>query len=126
VPSIKFLILVTVTVCASLVACGAPEALTTSSPTFVYSVEIEERNGDHYAIASGHHPDACSTTGDIEQEVSGNTITVTIYTERPADAICAQVLTPFEEEIKLDTRRLDPGQYTVDVNGTVATFTLNS
>lgn len=120
--SIKLLFLITS--CTLLVACGAPEALTTTSPTFVDSVEIEERNGDYYTIVSGHHPDACSTTGDIEQEVSGNAFTITIYTERPADAICAQILTPFEEEIKLDTRGLDPGQYNLDVNGSVTTFTL--
>ena len=112
--------------CIVLAACGRPETLTTSSPTFVDSVEVEERNGDYYAIVRGNHPDACSTTGDIEQEVTGDAIIITIYTDRPADEICAQILTPFEEEIELDTRRLDPGQYTLDVNGTVTPFTIQS
>jgi hypothetical protein len=113
--------------CTILVACATPEeAQTTSSPTFVDSVVVEERNGDYYAIVSGNHPDACSTTGDIEQEVSGHTITITIYTDRPTDAICAQILTPFEEEILLDTGGLDPGSYDIDVNGTVASFTIQS
>lgn len=109
-----------------LSACGSPEPLTTSSPTFVDSVEVEERSGSYYAVVRGNHPDACSTTGDIEQEVGDETITITIYTDRPADEICAQILTPFEEEIELDTRRLEQGQYTLDVNGTVTTFTIQS
>jgi hypothetical protein len=110
-----------------LAACATrEEAQTTSAPTFVDSVEVEERDGDYYATVRGNHPDACSTTGDIEQEVSGRTITVTIYTDRPTDEICAQILTPFEEEILLDTGGLEPGQYTLDVNGTVTTFTIRS
>ena len=123
--NISYLPLLLIATGTILAACARrEEAQTTSSPTFVDSVEVEERDGDYYAIASGNHPDACSTTGDIEQEVRGRTITVTIYTDRPTDEICAQILTPFEEEILLDTGGLDPGQYTLDVNGTVTTFTI--
>jgi hypothetical protein len=107
-----------------LTACAIPEAQKTTTPTFVDSVELEERNGDYYAIVGGNYPDACSTTGDIDQEVRGRTMTITIYADRPADEICAQILAPFEEEILLDTAGLAPGQYTLDVNGTVTSFTI--
>lgn len=107
-------------------ACGALGGRTDRGrQPFVDSVEIEETAGGQYvAVVQGNYPDLCSTTGAIDQEVQGRTIVVTIYSDMPEDAFCAQVLTPFEERITLDVEGLSPGQYTVSVNGTVTTLTL--
>jgi hypothetical protein len=40
------------------------------------------------------------------------------------DVICAAVLTPFTEEILLDTAGLEPGEYTLVVNDGMATTTI--
>ena len=120
----------------SLVAClGGTEEPTptgepseaTGNPTYIDTVEVVERGGDYYAFVKGSYPDACSKTGDIVQEVEGNTIYLTIYSTRPEDMMCAQTLTPFTEEILLDTEGLEPGEYTVIVNENQAstTFTLS-
>ncbi len=115
----------------SLVACMGdkePEqSEPTGNPTYMDTVEVEERGGEYYAIVAGHYPDACSTTSDIVQEVEGNTLHLTIYSTRPEDMMCAQVLTPFTEEILLDTEGLEPGEYTVIVNedNAMTTFTLS-
>jgi inhibitor of cysteine peptidase len=69
--------------------------------------------------------DGCTTMGAITQERDGNTFTVVIPTERPADAICTQQLVGFEETIPLDVHGLPAGTYTVDVNGVTETFTLD-
>jgi len=76
-------------------------------------------------LAKGTLADACTTVHEITEEREGDTFTVTITTIRPADMMCAQVLTAFEESIPLDVHGLEAGTYTVDVNGETATFTLD-
>jgi hypothetical protein len=89
-------------------------------------VVVEERDGEYYAVITGHTPDACSTIDGVEQSVDGNTISLTVTASRPGDLMCAQMLTPFTEEVLLETEGLEPGEYTVDVNGERSTtFTLS-
>ena len=75
-------------------------------------------------IVKGQMPDACTHTGDITQKRVENTFHIVVPAERPADTICAQVLTPYEQTVRLDARDLPKGTYTVDVNGVTATFEL--
>ncbi|MGD2050022.1 MAG: multiheme c-type cytochrome [Chloroflexota bacterium] len=98
-----------------------------SSQALSDSVVVEEREGGFVAIVEGNLPDSCSTIDSIEQTVDGNTIEITISAVRPPDVLCAQVLTPFSEEVILETEGLEPGEYTVDVNGGQAstTFTIS-
>lgn len=92
----------------------------------VESVDIVETGqpAEFYAVVDGFYPDNCSTTGDIVQRTQGRTIHVTLYTSSSGDASCEPVLTPFTERIRLDVSDLSPGQYTVDVNGSVTTLTI--
>ena len=110
-----------------LVACGSKADEPTGNPTYIDTIEVEERGGEYYAQVAGHYPDACSETSDIVQTVEGNTIHLTIYSTRPEGMVCAQMLTPFTEEILLDTEGLDPGEYTIIVNedNTMTTFILS-
>jgi inhibitor of cysteine peptidase len=77
-------------------------------------------------VARGTLRDACTEIDEVRQgfDAGGNTFTVQITTVRDPDAICAQVLTPFEERMSLDVYGLPAGTYTVDVNGVTRTFTL--
>jgi len=75
-------------------------------------------------IARGNLPDACTRIDDITVNREGNTFMVTITTLRPAGAVCAQVVTPFEEVVALDVVGLEAGTYTVNVNGITGTFQL--
>jgi hypothetical protein len=127
---LKWMVVLLLALSLSLVAClGGKEEptptveLSTGNPTYVEAVEVEERDGDYYAIVEGSYPDACSTTGEIVQEVEGDTLYLTVYSTKPEDMMCAQTLTPFTEEILLDTEGLEPGEYTVIVNEDQATTT---
>ena len=51
---------------------------------------------------------------------------VKLLTVRPSGKDCAQVTTPFEQTIPLNTADLPAGEYTVKVNGVSAVFTLPS
>mgnify|MGYP001827976915 FL=1 len=94
--------------------------------TWGSSILVEERDGQSVAIIQGDYPDSCSTVCGNEQTVSGNEININLYSSRPEDMVCAEVLTPFEEEILLDTSGLEPGEYTITLNEDHAqtTFTL--
>jgi hypothetical protein len=73
---------------------------------------------------SGYLTDGCTRLGDIGQSVTGRRIEVTVYTERPRDAMCTQAIVPFTETVMLDTRNLAPGAYTLAVNGWEQELTL--
>lgn len=70
--------------------------------------------------------DACTTAGPIEQGRDGNTFLITVGATRPADAMCAQVITPFEQSIALDVAGLKAGTYAVEANGVTETFQLTA
>jgi hypothetical protein len=111
-----------------LVACGNSEEESAvpegcEGVTWGSAVEVEERDGEYYAIVQGDFPDSCSTICGIEQEVEGDTININLYSERPENLVCSSMLTPFVEEVLLDTEGLEPGEYTVTVNDDHATTT---
>jgi heat shock protein HslJ len=89
-------------------------------------VAVEMVDGEYVATLNGHFPDSCSTLGDIETTVEGDTINVTVYAERPPDMVCAGALVPFETTFTLDVGELEPGEYTVVVNEfATTTLTVN-
>jgi DNA-directed RNA polymerase subunit M/transcription elongation factor TFIIS len=103
-----------------------PEPLPISSVVFVENVVVQERDGAYYAAITGTLPDSCSAVDAVEQSVEGNTISLTVSASRPGNILCDQAITPFLEEIQLDTEDLEPGEYTVDVNGEPSTtFTIS-
>jgi uncharacterized protein YraI len=77
------------------------------------------------AIARGQLPDAgCTTISGVSQKRSGNTFTVTLMTEFDPKALCALMLTPFEQVIPLEVGSLLPGTYMVRVNNVETSFQL--
>ncbi len=74
--------------------------------------------------AFGSLPDSCTTIQESTQLRDGQVFSVSIFTERPGEAACAQVLQPFEETIPLDVAGLKAGNYSVHVNGVFGGFTL--
>ena len=114
-----------------LAACG-PGAGETSLPegcdgvTWGSGIQVEERPDGYVLLIQGDFPDSCSTVCGHVQTVEGSTINIDLFSSRPEDEVCAQMLTPFRVEVALDTEGLDPGEYTVTLNETHAetTFTM--
>lgn len=88
------------------------------------------------ALMRGNYPDSCTTLGTYTQRWEDDNFFVQIMGKRPEDALCAQVLTPFEETIMLSPVRgmggqafpgapSSPGAYTIDLNGHQDTLTLH-
>jgi len=63
----------------------------------------------------GEHPDGCQLPVVVNQSRNGNTITVEIYREVPADMMCPMMLNPYEATVKLDGT-FATGGYTITVN----------
>jgi hypothetical protein len=90
-----------------------PESL---NPTYVQTVVVEKREGEVFAAVEGWLPDACSSLAGSEQRVEKDVIYLTIYSSRPKDQDCAQVLVDFSAEIRLEVNDLEPGTYRLVVN----------
>ena len=115
----------------ALAACGCsagevslPEGC--DGATWGSSIEVEERSEGYVLLVEGDYPDACSEICGSVQTVEGNEINIDLFSTRPKGVVCAQMLTPFDAEVVLDTEGLDPGTYTVSLNEdhAEATFTL--
>ncbi len=130
----QFLIVVLLSLSLILVACGGEvpgriqEAKVTASSSepegslaMVDSVSIEESNAHKYAVVNGNYPNACTKISNVEQDVEGNSFNITLYTEAPADLMCAQMISPFTVNILLEVGGTAPGDYTVNVNDSVST-----
>ena len=76
------------------------------------------------AIAKGELPDGCTQLNKVEQKRDENVFEIRITTKRLAALSCTQVLVPFEKVVPLDLKGLPSGDYTVDINGVLASFTL--
>ncbi len=64
---------------------------------------------------SGHQPDGCDVPVQVEQEVDGNNVTISIYRELPVDVMCPAVLMFYEETIRVDGS-FEGGTVTIQVN----------
>ena len=109
---------------AATATSGAVEGLAT-----VEGVDIqilESMPVQVQAVIKGYLPDPCTRISSVGQSRDGNTFKITISTARPADAVCAEVITPFEHTVSLDVTGLKAGTYTVTVHGISATFELTA
>jgi len=77
-------------------------------------------------VVYGELTDSCTEIGNIRTKREPTTFIITVSTTRPADAVCAQVIIPFEKVIPLDVVGLKAGVYTVRVNGVTDTFELQA
>ncbi|MEW6566737.1 MAG: hypothetical protein AB1449_00935 [Chloroflexota bacterium] len=71
----------------------------------------------------GYFPDSCSTIAEVTRERSGSAVSVGITITRPAGLVCAPVLTPHTEVVRRGTFD-QAGNFTLDVNGVILTFTV--
>jgi inhibitor of cysteine peptidase len=106
---------------------ATPEVTLVGTTVFVQSVEVQGLDSDPLevtALVRGQLPDACSFIEGYELEFKEQTFKITMTGVRRPDARCAQMLTPFEQEVPLDVSGLPTGEYTVDVNGMTTQFDL--
>ncbi len=72
----------------------------------------------------GELSDACTQLAGVDVQRDGRTFQIQVRTTRDPQAICAQVLAPFETSVDLETRELAAGTYTVTAGDLSEQFTL--
>ena len=125
-PISKLNMIIAIIVFTMLVACtsssgtqaipGSESPEKNGNPAMVDSVTIEQRDKHFYAVINGFYPDACTYVSSVDQVVKDNTINIRLLTDRPAEVMCATMLTPFTVDILLTIGGLMPQEYTVVVN----------
>ena len=122
-------LMILATACAPITSTPSPivtEVPTQTSTAVVKSIDIlllESFPLQVNAVIRGDLPDAgCTTIASVDQVREGNTFKLTLITTTDPLAVCAQVLTPFEEVVSLDVHGLPAGIYTVEAGGIQTTF----
>ncbi|MGI5828248.1 MAG: hypothetical protein ACOX6V_04500 [Patescibacteria group bacterium] len=85
-------------------------------------VKVEKNQGRAEVIVAGMLPDACTEINEVTTDREGTTFTIILEATRPPDSMCAQVLTPFEEQVNINISDVAEGMYSVDVNGMTTMF----
>jgi len=115
-------------VTAALSACGStpatptPDPMLTIRPIHVDSVDVS-LEGAPAAHVHGVIGDGCTALSSTQTTRSGPEITITIYAQRPTDAICTQIARIYDETLRLPGP-YPPGDYVVRVNGVERAFTI--
>ena len=129
---IVVLLAILATACAPITATPSPivtEVPTAVSAATVNSLDIlllESFPLQVNAVIRGDLPDAgCTKIASVDQMREGNTFRLTLVTTTDPLALCAQVLTPFEQVVSLDVNGLPAGTYTVEAGGVQQTFTFD-
>lgn len=102
----------------------APPVIGEAHVESVEVVLLESSPVQAQAIVRGSLPDACTELGEITPVYEAGVFQITLKTTRPAEAVCAQVLAPFETSVTLPVDGLPAAPYTVSANGVRARFAL--
>jgi putative hemolysin len=112
-----------------LAACGVPTQADQPGRAQIDAVTVQILESfpvQVEVLVRGNLPDDCTEVGRVDQrfDPDENIFWIEIATVRTTEDVCAQALVPFEKTVALDVYGLPAGTYTVDVNGTRETFTL--
>jgi hypothetical protein len=77
-----------------------------------------------FVYIKGGLADSCTTFHELSTERSGNTIDITVTTQRPRDKQCAQVYGFFEQNVGLGSDFVSGETYTVNVNDQTTSFVM--
>ncbi len=121
--SIIALVLAAMIVAAVGCQWGQPELEIKQAPIHEVQVNIAESYPEQiFVYIKGGLADSCTTFHDLKTERIENTINIEVTTERPRDAVCAQVYGYFEKNVNLGSDFIRGETYIVDVNGVIKTF----
>ena len=77
-----------------------------------------------FVYIKGGLTDSCTTFHELTTERSGNTINIEVTTQRPKDAVCAQVYSFFKQNVNLGTDFISGKTYTINVNDSTTSFVM--
>jgi len=102
----------------TMVLAASPSEEMTVGPIRVTSVDVQVSDlqaGQVYAHVRGVIGDSCTEALPVQQTREGNTVTLTLNRQRPAQAICSKIAKVLDENIRL-LGEFPPGEYILSVN----------
>lgn len=119
------LLIITVLALSITVIGGCSSVIIKQAPIHEVSISIAESYPPQvFVYIKGGLADSCTSFHELSIERSGNTITISVTTERNKDKSCAQVYGFFERNINLDSDFISGEVYTVKVNDETVDFTM--
>lgn len=97
-------------------------------PAIISKVEIriaESYPPQVFIDIRGLLTDSCTTLNGVDTKRQGNVIDITVTTQRPKDAVCAQVVSYFSTTVPLGSDFAADQTYTLRVNGQAQQFNLS-
>ncbi|WP_298821573.1 hypothetical protein [Chloroflexus sp.] len=124
----RFFLLAIAALMLWLTACAAAAPTPTSRPGVVTVERVDllvmESNPPRVqAHIVGYLGDGCTTFAGINQQRSGNTITITVSAIHSGAEVCTAIAPLLDQRVMLDGT-FAPGQYTVIINGTEYQLTI--
>jgi hypothetical protein len=77
-----------------------------------------------FVYIKGGLSDSCTTFHELKTERSGNNIDIAVTTQRPKDAVCAQVYGFFEKNVNLGSDFTSGETYNINVNDKTTSFVM--
>jgi len=96
-------------------------------PAPIHEVQIniaESYPPQVFIFIKGGLADGCTTFHELTTERTGNTINIKVTTQRPKEAICAQVYGFFEKNVALGSDFTSGETYIVNVNDVTKNFVM--
>jgi inhibitor of cysteine peptidase len=112
---------------ATAVACqpGGQQLEIRLAPIHEVRVAIAESFPPQVIVyIQGGLSDGCTTFHELKTERSGNTVNITVTTQRPKGAVCTQVYGYFEQNVNLGSDFVSGQTYTVNVNDKITSFVM--
>lgn len=112
----------------SFTACPAPSPTPTEAeirPAPIHEIQVMFRESYPVQVSvyiKGGLADSCTAFHDLKTTRNNRAITIEVTTERPKDAICAQVYSYFEKNVNIGSDFVSGETYTVNVNDKTTTF----
>lgn len=98
--------------------------ITSERIAYVKDVDILLEDSRVKVVAMGVFRDSCTGIDQVKRLNYGKKFLLAVHQSKLNGTDCEQVTTPFEKVIELDTDGLEPGTYTVIVNGVSRKFEL--
>lgn len=107
-----------VAICLFLYACADEDP--SNLVPYITDLTIFEEEGQFVLDIEGELPFKCAIIEEINQDVDGKIIVITMKAAVPTGEECPRSLTEFQEKIELDTTGLKTGIYVIDVHNILA------
>ena len=115
-----------ITAFAAAVACGDPATAPTTPKTIVRPIQVDSLEvllTPPSVHVHGVIGDGCTELGSVRMQRSENTVSITISSQRPQDAICTQIAKLYDATLALPGD-FPPGEYVLRVNGVEKAFSI--